>query len=105
MHSINKSYNLLIKTMPITHLVIPSVESRYSTAYIANVFHKLNIGRVSSVTLNMYSHKYNTAHITIDEWYDTETAYSIIKRLKDETKETRLVHNSNDEWWIIRIDK
>lgn len=91
--------------MPIIHLVIPLVESRYSTSYITGVFNRLNIGRVSSVTLNMYSHKYNTAHITIDEWYDTESAYSIIKRLKDETRETRLVHNSNDEWWVIRIDK
>jgi hypothetical protein len=91
--------------MSITQLVIPLVESRYSTTYITNVFHKLNIGRVSSVTLTMYSHKYNTARITIDEWYDTESAYSIIKRLKDETRETRLVHNSNDEWWVIRIVK
>jgi hypothetical protein len=89
--------------MSITRVVIPSVDSRYSTGYIANVFAKLNIAKVRNITLTTTSYQCNKAVIEIGEWADSEVAYNIIRRLKDNTKEARVVHKS-DDWWVIRAN-
>jgi hypothetical protein len=89
--------------MSITRVVIPSVESRYTTGYIANVFRKLNIAEVRNITLTTNSYQSNIAYVDIEEWADTEVAYNIIRRLKENKKEVRVVHKG-DDWWVLRTN-
>jgi hypothetical protein len=86
--------------------MIPYIESQYTAEYIANVLWKQRIAQVSSIVLIPYlknTSVVHTAYITIASWCDSEIAYNFIQRLKDGSKETRIVHNS-DEWWSIHIN-
>jgi hypothetical protein len=92
--------------MSIKSVMINCVESQYTQEYIANVFWRQCIAKVSSITLIPYLKNgcvYNIAYITIDEWCASENAYNFIKRLNDQTKETRIVHH-DDEWWPVEIN-
>ena len=92
--------------MPIKSLMINCIGSQYTAEYIANVFWTQHIAKVSSVTLIPYLKNYevfSTAYITIHEWCDREVAYNFIQRLKDYTKEARIVHHE-DDWWPVEIN-
>jgi hypothetical protein len=92
--------------MSIKSLMINCVESQYSQEYIANVFWRQNIAKVSTITLIPYlnnSKICRIAYINIAQWCDSEAAYNFIQRLKDSSKEARIVHN-DDEWWPVQIN-
>lgn len=86
--------------------MIPCVESQYTQEYIANVFWRQDIAKVSSITLIPYIKKseiYSIAYINIAEWCDTEVAFNFIHRLKNEDRECRIIHH-NDEWWPVQLN-
>lgn len=86
--------------------MIPFVESQYTQEYIANVFWRQDIAKVSNITLIPYiknSEIYNIAYINIDEWCSTEAAYNFINRVKNPEREARIVHCA-DNWWVIEIN-
>jgi len=87
----------------IKSLIIPRIERQYTQKYIADVFWRQHIAKVSSITLIPYSKMYNTAYITIGEWSDTEIAYNFIQRVNNLYKEARIVHR-DDEWWPIQLE-
>jgi hypothetical protein len=41
-----------------------------------------------------------TAYIEVAEWCDRESAYNLIKKIKDPRKEARVVY-ADDNWWTI----
>jgi len=92
--------------MNIKNLMINCVESQYTAEYIANVFWRLNLAKVSSITLIPLLKKgevFNIAYIYIDNWFDSEVAYNFIYNLKYSIREPRLVHYV-DEWWPVQFN-
>ena len=92
--------------MSINSLMIPCVESQYTQEYIANVFWRQHIAKVSSITLIPYLKNgeiYNIAYITIYNWCDSEAAYNFIHRVQNPYKEARIVHH-DDNWWPIQLN-
>lgn len=92
--------------MSINNLMINCIESQYTQEYIANVFWRLNIAKVRSITLIPYIKNniiYNMAYIYIDQWCETETAYNFIKRMKDSSKEVRVIYQ-DDDWWTVELN-
>ena len=86
--------------------MITCVESQYTQEYIANVFWRQHIAKVGSITLIPYLKNgqiYSIAYIAIDEWCDSEAAYNFIQRLKDSSREVRIVHQ-DDDWWTVEIN-
>jgi hypothetical protein len=86
--------------------MIPCVEAQYTAEYIANVLWKQHIAQVSNIILIPYLKNttvVQTAYITIANWCDSEVAYNFIQRLKDPSRETRLIHKS-DNWWPVQIN-
>jgi len=41
-----------------------------------------------------------TAYIEVAEWCDREVAYNLIQKIKDPTKEARIVY-ADDDWWAV----
>ena len=96
----------LFETMSINSVMISCVKGQYSQEYIANVFWRQHIAKVSSITLMPYLKNggiYNIAYISIDEWCDSEASYNFINRLKVPSNEARLVHY-DDDWWPVEIN-
>ena len=92
--------------MSINSVIVSGIMMQYNSEYIANIFWKQNIAQVSSITLLPYlrgTKVYQIAYVSIATWCDSEVAYNFIRRLKDETKDTRIVYQS-DYWWPIRIN-
>jgi hypothetical protein len=92
--------------MSIKSVMISCVESQYTQEYIANVFWRQHIAKVGSITLIPYLKNgqiCSIAYIAIDEWCDSEAAYNFIQRLKDSSREVRIVHH-DDEWWPVEIN-
>jgi hypothetical protein len=92
--------------MSIKTITIPSVELKYTPEYIADIFWRQKIAQVKKITMIPYLRNndvYNIVYIYIETWCDSESAYNFIQRLKDSTKEARLVHNS-DDWWHVEIN-
>lgn len=90
----------------IAQLLISEIKMEYNAEYIANTLWYQNIAQVESITLLPYlkgSAIYQTAYVSIAMWCDSEIAYSFIKRLRDSTKDTRIVHKM-DYWWPVRIN-
>jgi hypothetical protein len=90
--------------MSINNLMISCVESQYTQEYIANVFWNQRIARVRSITLIPYLKNdivCSIAYITIEQWGDSEASYNFIQRLKDDTKEARIIHR-DEEWWLVK---
>lgn len=97
--SINKSE----KTGKITRVMIPYVEKHISAKYIRNVFKRLEIAKISNVDIqpHEYNSDYNRVVMHVDEWYDNECAYNLIRRIKSTTHEARIMHDEPN-WWILR---
>ena len=92
--------------MSIKSLMITCVESQYTQPYIANVFWRQDIAKVSSITLIPYiknSEIYSVAYISIDEWCESEAAYNFIQRLKNPKQEARIVYLA-DNWWPVQMN-
>lgn len=92
--------------MSVKNLIINSIESQYTAEYIANAFWNQRIAKVRNITLIPYLRNreiYSIAYIKVDEWYDSEMAYNFIQRLKNESKEARIVHHE-EEWWAVEIN-
>ena len=41
-----------------------------------------------------------TAYIEVAEWCDQKAAYNLIQKIKDPTKEARIVYE-DDNWWVV----
>lgn len=84
----------------------------YIGHYIVDKFSKNNIANIDKIIIEPYKlshiksnkHKFCSAYLRIQSWHDTENAYNFIKRLQNENKETRFIHNM-DDWWTVRINK
>lgn len=86
--------------------MISRILPQYTAEYIANVFWNHNIAQVSSITLLPYlqgSSVFHTAYVSIATWGDSEVAYNLIQRLKDDSKKSRIVHQ-DDLWWPVKIN-
>jgi hypothetical protein len=86
--------------------MINCVDSQYTAEYIANVFWRLNLAKVDTITLIPFLKDgtiFNIAYIYIDYWFDREVAYNFIYNLKYGVKEPRLVHY-DDEWWPVQFN-
>lgn len=93
--------------MSINSFIIPSVELKHTSEYIATILWKQKIAKVNSVTMIPYlkdNEVFNLVYVYIETWCDSEVAYNFINRLKDSKKETRLVYNS-DNWWNVELNK
>jgi hypothetical protein len=92
--------------MSINSVMISRILPQYTAEYIANVFWNHNIAQVSSITLLPYlqgSTVFHTAYVSIATWADSEVAYNLIQRLKDDSKKARIVHK-DDLWWPMKIN-
>lgn len=87
--------------------MIMSVEPEFNHYYIADMFWKQNIAKVSLVTLVPYlknNELYNIAYITIGEWFDNIIAYNFMEKLMKEDGEARLIYEG-DNWWPVQINR
>lgn len=92
--------------MSLKSLMIRSIETRFTAEYIANVFWKKEIAKVSAVTLIpqiLNNHVSNIAYIDIEDYCDTESAYDFICRMKDDY--FIFEHYYEDCCWIIEKNK
>ena len=94
----------------ITSIYIPRIENEFNAEFISNVFDRNGIAQVSRVYIEPYKsnmknevNKYNRAYIAVKSWHDTEAAFNFIERLRDPTREARLVY-SDDNWWPVKIN-
>ena len=94
----------------ITSIYIPRIESLFNAEFIADIFDRNGIAKVSRVYIEPYKsiikndlNNYNRAYIAIKTWYDTEAAFNFIERLRNPTREARLVY-SEDNWWPVNIN-
>ena len=94
------------------YLMIPCVEFPSYVAYedqphyVANTFLKQNIAKINDITLIPYWRNGVVVYvgfITILEWFDTENSYNFIQKLKNPSKETRMVYD-DDDWWVIQLN-
>ena len=95
----------------ITSIYIPRIERNFNAEFIANVFDRNGIAKVSRVYIEPYKYtknglnnNYNRAYIAIKFWYDTEAAFNFLGRLRKPNREARLVYR-DDNWWSININK
>ena len=94
------------------YLMIPCVEFPSFVAYedqpryVADIFLKQNLAKISDITLIPYwrnSVVVYVGFITIMEWFDTENSYNFIQKLKNPSKETRMIYD-DDDWWVIQLN-
>ena len=96
-------------SMSPNHLFMRNMDRHITPEYIAQIFERNKIAQVSHIVLipyvkviGNYIKHVQKAYITIGGWYDTESAYNFIQRLKDPTKEARLVYHL-DNWWAVYL--
>jgi hypothetical protein len=83
---------------------IPHVFPNFTSEYIAGVFENLRIGVVDHVDLvgkvDRQGKPYNAAYIHFKYWCSGPAAENMYYRIKDTSKEARIVHD--DPWfWIL----
>lgn len=92
---------------PILSLLIPVVSNSTTPGDIVTLFYKLDIATIKRVTLlpvaDVTDNVSNSAYIEIGYWHDTETAYRFIERLRDNTKECRIVYD-DPLWWNVIVN-
>lgn len=91
---------------PITSIYISKIDKMYNAEFISNVFDINGIAMVNKILLEPRKNddNYNKAFIEIKEWYDTESAFYFISRLRDPLREARIVYGE-DNWWNVEINK
>jgi hypothetical protein len=87
---------------------IPHVFPNFTSEYIGSVFEKLNIGIVDYVDLvakvDRQGKPYNAAYIHFKYWCSGPAAENMYYRIKDTSKEARIVHD--EPWfWILLENK
>ena len=89
---------------PVLSLIIPVVSHNTTAENIVKIFYKLDIATIKRVTLlpvaDVTDNVSNAAYMEIGYWHDTETAYRFIERLRDNTKECRIVYD-DPMWWNV----
>ena len=91
--------------MPIQSLMIAGLDTKYTPAFIANIFWTKYIAKLASVTLIPYldnDNLYNIAYITISSWCDSEDAYKTIQCLTN-TAQAYLFVNIQTSW-LLKIN-
>ena len=92
----------------INSIYISCIEPEYNADFIANVFERNGIAQVSMVYIEPEIIKnncgYNRAYIAIHSWHETEAAYNFIERLRNPSREARMVYK-DDNWWTVFINK
>ena len=105
-------FQTIIFEVKMNYLMIPCVEFPSYVAYedqphyVANTFLKQNIAKINDITLIPYWRNGVVVYvgfITILEWLDTENSYNFIQKLKNPSKETRMVYD-DDDWWVIQLN-
>ena len=90
-------------------MLIPRIEKKVNAEFIADVFSRNGIAEVSKVYIEKANTKpktkYNCAYIAIKSWHETKTANNFIQRLLNPNRETRLVYNADDNWWVVKINE
>jgi hypothetical protein len=93
----------------IKSVFIPRIEKKVDAEFIADVFSRNGIAEVSKVYIEPHKSKnktkYNHAYIAIKFWHETKTAQNFIQRLQNPYRETRIVYNADDNWWVVNINK
>lgn len=92
--------------MAIKSIIISFIDSDITSEYIANVLWRQNIAKVSKILLIPYLKNANVlqiAYVDIALWCDSEAAYNFVQRLKNPTKEARIIHK-DDEWWLVEAN-
>lgn len=94
----------------ITSLFIPRIDKRFNAEFIANTFEKNGIAKVSKIFIEPYknnknrlNNNYYRVFIGIKSWCETETAYNFVSKLRDPSREARIVY-SDDNWWPVFIN-
>ena len=94
----------------ITSIYIPRIDTVFNAEFIADIFDRNGIAKVSRVYIEPYKsliknglNNYNRAYIAIKTCHDTEAAFNFIDRLRNPTREARLVY-SDDNWWPVVIN-
>ena len=99
--------NILSEMSSISSICIPFVEKGISAKYIVDVFRENSLAKVSKITMFPYKtkklNKYQYIYVDILEWRDTESAHSFILSLKNQNKETRIMH-SEPLWWSVHVN-
>ena len=102
----NLSTKQQAKMSAITSVIIPRINASFSAEFIADIFDKNGIAKVSRVYIEPYKNSlgcYNRAYIAIKTWHDTESAFGFIERLRNPSREARLFYN-DDNWWPVNIN-
>jgi hypothetical protein len=90
-----------MSSKPITNITIAFVPN--DKAVIALILEYLQICRVKKMCV-FPDFKRNqmcfTAFIEVAEWCDRETAYNLIRKIKDPRKEARIIYE-DDKWWVV----
>lgn len=95
---------------PITSLYIPRIQCAITAEMIAHILDRNGIAQVNKVLIEPCKRniknglKYNSAYIGIKSWHDSESAYNFIERLRNPTREARLIY-CDDNWWPVYINK
>jgi hypothetical protein len=98
----------------ITVLYINCVNSIFDTKFIADVFDKNGIAKVSKVYIEPYKsniknykhhiyNNYNDVYVFIEYWYNTEAAYNFIECLRNPNVQAKIKYD-NDNWWVVNIN-
>jgi hypothetical protein len=91
---------------PIKSLYIPCLEVSVIGQQLIDAFYINEIATVSKVTIVPFLKNltiYNKAYVNILEWHDTEVSYNFIQRLRNPSREARLVY-SDDDWFAMYIN-
>ena len=91
--------------LPVNSVFIPRIEKKVNAEFIVDVFSRNGIAEVSKVFIETNKTKYNRAYVAIKSWHGTKTAENFIKRLMNPYRETRLVYNADDNWWVVEVNK
>jgi hypothetical protein len=89
---------------PITSIYLPKIQKDVNAEFIAHIFEKNDIAKVSRISIEFNKKNKRCAYVAIGFWHDTETAYNFINRLNNPNKEARIVYHE-DDWWVAEINK
>jgi hypothetical protein len=84
---------------PIKKICIPCVDNEIDIQLISKTFSRLKIAEVNKIFIKPGTNKVSII-IQIKHWHDTETAYNFIQRLKNRSKEARIVYK-DEQWWPV----
>ncbi len=81
---------------------IKNIASDITPEFIANVFYKHNLARISSVVIGCDSKHSRMAVIYVDRFVETEAAYNFVQRLKKPEVRCKVIYKDDLAWTIVR---